>query len=139
MSVIGRDDPCPCGSGRKSKRCCLNGSSAGRFRVIHLQAIKQELKLAPKTSETKEPDIFIQEQHRLFGELFDRHYRRWLDTPLPELGDRTPRHAARLKTVRPKLIALLKKMERSWQRARRAGEFAYDLTWVWAELGLKRE
>lgn len=26
---VGRNDPCPCGSGRKSKRCC--GGEAGRF------------------------------------------------------------------------------------------------------------
>lgn len=23
-SKIGRNDPCPCGSGRKYKKCCLN-------------------------------------------------------------------------------------------------------------------
>jgi hypothetical protein len=23
MSAIGRNDPCPCGSGKKYKRCCL--------------------------------------------------------------------------------------------------------------------
>jgi hypothetical protein len=27
-SKIGRNDPCPCGSGRKFKRCCLNGAGA---------------------------------------------------------------------------------------------------------------
>ena len=27
MGVIGRNSPCPCGSGRKYKRCCLGGSS----------------------------------------------------------------------------------------------------------------
>ena len=24
MSKIGRNDPCPCGSGKKYKKCCLN-------------------------------------------------------------------------------------------------------------------
>ncbi|RJQ54880.1 MAG: hypothetical protein C4530_16565 [Desulfobacteraceae bacterium] len=24
MAKIGRNDPCPCGSGKKYKRCCLN-------------------------------------------------------------------------------------------------------------------
>ena len=27
MAKIGRNDPCPCGSGRKYKKCCLTGSS----------------------------------------------------------------------------------------------------------------
>lgn len=25
MTKIGRNDPCPCGSGKKYKSCCLNG------------------------------------------------------------------------------------------------------------------
>ncbi len=28
MSVVGRNDPCPCGSGRKFKKCCLNKTDA---------------------------------------------------------------------------------------------------------------
>jgi hypothetical protein len=35
MSAIGRNDPCPCGSGRKYKKCCLSkeaaASAAGDF------------------------------------------------------------------------------------------------------------
>jgi hypothetical protein len=30
MSKIGRNDPCPCGSGRKYKRCCLKNQTAGQ-------------------------------------------------------------------------------------------------------------
>jgi len=28
MSKIGRNDPCPCGSGRKYKKCCLQKDNA---------------------------------------------------------------------------------------------------------------
>ncbi|MCX4239245.1 SEC-C metal-binding domain-containing protein [Paraliomyxa miuraensis] len=28
---VGRNDPCPCGSGRKYKRCCLGKGSADRY------------------------------------------------------------------------------------------------------------
>lgn len=28
---IGRNDPCPCGSGKKFKQCCLNAPGAGKF------------------------------------------------------------------------------------------------------------
>jgi len=31
-------------------------------------------------------------------------YRNWLDEPIPALGDRTPCYAAKLKTIRPKLM-----------------------------------
>lgn len=30
MSKVGRNDPCPCGSGRKYKQCCLNGREGGK-------------------------------------------------------------------------------------------------------------
>lgn len=30
MSLVGRNDPCPCGSGKKFKRCCLSKSAAAQ-------------------------------------------------------------------------------------------------------------
>jgi hypothetical protein len=65
--------------------------------------------------------------------------RQWLDEPVPALGDRMPRHAAKLKTVRPKLVRLLKDFESHAERQCRAGEPAYDFGWMWKELGLTRE
>ena len=112
---------------------------AVRFRAISYEDVKQALKRAPKTAAPKEPEIPIEEQRRILGEYYERHYRDWLDQPVPALGNRTPRHAAGLKTIRPKLIALLKDFESHSERQRRAGEIAYDFNWIWAELGLKRE
>jgi hypothetical protein len=112
---------------------------AVRFRAISYQDVEQTLKRAPKTTQPKEPDIPIEEQRKILGEYYEKHYRKWLDEPVPALGDRTPRHAARLKTMRPKLIALLKDFESHSERQRRAGEIAYDFGWMWAELGLNRE
>jgi hypothetical protein len=70
--------------------------------------------------------------------FYEKHYREWLDIPVPALGDRTPRHAARLKTVRPMLIELLKSIERQGEQALPDGSPAYDATWMWQELGLER-
>lgn len=112
---------------------------AARFRVISYEDVEQALKRAPKTSKPTEPDVPIEEQRKVLGEFYEQHYRRWLDEPVPALGNRTPRHAARLKTMRPKLIALLKDFESHSERQRRSGEIAYDFTWMWAELGLTRE
>jgi hypothetical protein len=81
------------------------------------------------------PDV----QAEILGKLYEEHYRKWLDEPLPALGNRTPRHAAQLKTVRPKLIALLKDLESRSERNRRAGEPAYDSGWMWRELNITRE
>ena len=70
--------------------------------------------------------------------FYERHYRGWLDEPLPALGGRTPREAAGLKSARPKLIALLKDMENLSARERLEGRPAYDFGWMWGELGLPR-
>jgi hypothetical protein len=69
-------------------------------------------------------------------EYYEKYYREWLDIPVPALGNRTPRRAAKLKTVRPRLVELLKDMEGSAERSRRAGHPAYDFGWMWGELGI---
>jgi hypothetical protein len=70
--------------------------------------------------------------------FYERHYRGWLDEPLPALDGRTPREAAGLKSARPKVIALLKDMENHSARERLEGRPAYDFGWMWGELGLPR-
>jgi hypothetical protein len=112
---------------------------AVRFRAISYEDVGQALKRAPSTNKQKEPEIPIEEQRKVLGEYYEQHYRKWLDEPVPALGNRTPRHAAKLKTVRPKLVALLKDFESHSERQRRAGEIAYDFGWMWKELGLNRE
>ncbi len=66
----------------------------------------------------------------------DRHYRAWLDAPVPALKNRTPRAAARSRTLRPQLIDLLKQFDNKTERARLSGRRAYDTRWLWQELGL---
>jgi hypothetical protein len=112
---------------------------AVRFCAISYEDVEQAIKRAPQATKPKKPDIPIEEQRKILGEYYENHYREWLDEPVPALGNRTPRHAAKLKTVRPKLIALLKDFESHSERQRRSGEIAYDFTWMWAELGLPRE
>ena len=71
-------------------------------------------------------------------QLFDRYYRTWLDRPVPALGNRTPRAAARTKIWRVRLIEVLKQIENGAERASLAGRPAYDFQWIWQELGLQR-
>src|SRR6185295_7771852 len=112
---------------------------AVRFRAISYEDVDQALKHAPHGAEEKTPEIPDAEQEKLLAEYYERYYRNWIDEPVPALGGRTPRHAAKLKTIRPKLIALLKDFESQSERQRRAGEIAYDFRWMWEELGLNRE
>jgi hypothetical protein len=71
-------------------------------------------------------------------ELFDRHYSKWLDRPVPDLGNRTPRAAARTKLWRPRVVDLLKQLENDADRGALQGRPPYDFTWIWRELGLER-
>jgi hypothetical protein len=68
----------------------------------------------------------------------ERHYRDWSDEPLPALDGRTPRHAARLKTLRPRLIDLLKDVENREARAARPDNPPYDFGRIGRDLGLDR-
>jgi hypothetical protein len=111
---------------------------AVKFKAITYEDAGQALKRAPKPAEKNEPDIPPEIQAKVLGRFYEEHYRKWLDEPVPALGNRTPRHAARLKTVRPKLIALLKEFETRAERERRAGQPAYDFSWMWEEMGLSR-
>ena len=112
---------------------------AVRFRAISYQDVEQALKHPPTATHKEEPDIRMEEQRKMLGEFYQQHYRKWLDRPVPALGNRTPRHAAGLKTMRPKVVALLKDFEGQSERQRRSGKIAYDFGWMWAELGLNRE
>ncbi len=87
-----------------------------------------------RQTDTIPPEVEAQ----VVTEMLDRHYHEWVDTPIPALGDRTPRHAARLKTGRPKVVVLLKQLENQAERDRLEGRPAYDAAWLWDELGLER-
>jgi hypothetical protein len=109
-----------------------------KFKAISYEDIGQAIKHAAP-AKPKEDEIPPEVQAELLGKYYEDYYRKWLDQPIPALGNRTPRHAARLKTVRPKLIQLLKHFESLSERQRRRGETAYDFSWMWNELGIVRE
>lgn len=112
--------------------------NAVRFRATRYESVEQALTHMPTSPEPRPPQIPPEVEARAVAEYYERHYRDWLDRPLPALGNRTPHHAARLKTMRPKLVALLKEFENRSERMRREGRPAYDFTWMWQALGLDR-
>jgi hypothetical protein len=63
-----------------------------------------------------------------------RHYATWPDTPLPFLGNKTPRQAARSRRGREELAVLLKQMEN--REARQEAETRFDVGILRRELGI---
>ena len=112
-----------------------------RYRATALETLEQtmnELRSRPaEVPAPLEPRSCRRTSDGAVRELFDRHYHAWLDRPLPALGNRTPRAAARSRAVaaqghRPAEAA------RERDRARRAARPAAPTTssWIWRELGL---
>jgi len=108
---------------------------AVKYRATTYQDVGRALKEHPAPV-AKPSGVPPEVEAALVGQFFEHHYRKWPDEPLPALGGRTPREAARLKSARPKVIALLKAMENGAERQRREGRPAYDFGWMWEELGL---
>ena len=69
-------------------------------------------------------------------DFYARHYRKWLDEPVPALDDKTPRAAAGNPPLRSRLIDLLHGLVNLYQTALQNGEPAYDPSWMWEELRL---
>ncbi len=108
-----------------------------RHRASSFESVEQLMK-KPRPPRDPSDEIPPQVAAQAVREYKDKHYKTWPDVPLPALDGRTPRHAAELKTLRPKLIDLLKSMENSEARTAAPDEPAYDFGWIWTELGLER-
>lgn len=122
--------------GRRLLEELLGG--ALRFRAMAQQDVDDVLADSRPRRPKPESDMPPELQQEIVGSFYERHYRDWINQPVPALGGRTPRHAARLKTVRPKVVDLIKGIENQMERARLTGQPAVDITWMWEELGLER-
>jgi hypothetical protein len=70
---------------------------------------------------------------------YSRHYRAWIDEPVPALDGITPREAAKSRALRPRLEDLIHGLERMYEQALKNGQPAYDPSWMWAELELAED
>jgi hypothetical protein len=89
------------------------------------------------SAESPESDLPEQVVDQARAQFEERYMREWLDTPLPALGNRTPRHAARLKTQRGKVVELLKILDNDLARDALQGRSGFDSSKLWIELGLE--
>lgn len=83
-----------------------------------------------------EPEIPLAEMQRIVGEMMDRQYRQVLDEPVPALGDRTPRQAARTKAGRAMVVEWLKYIENMTAKSGNEQMAGYSFHWMWEELGV---
>jgi SEC-C motif-containing protein len=99
-----------------------------------------ESRSKPQPKEHRKTDeIPADVEANLLTQFKDRHYREWVDHPLPALDGQTPRQASRTRAGRAKLISLLKELENNeLRRARDDGIAPYDTAWMWEELKLSR-
>jgi hypothetical protein len=111
---------------------------AVRYRATSLESVEQAMARRPPRPTREADEIPPEVEAEVVHGFYERHYRGWVDAPLPALGGKPPREAARSRTGRPKVVALLKDLESRAARDRLAGRPAYDFGWMWAELGLER-
>jgi hypothetical protein len=111
---------------------------AVRHRATGFESVEQAIKRRPAKPAREEAEIPPEVEAEIVHAYYDKHYRGWLDEPLPALRGQTPRDASQSKTGRPRVVALLKDLESLSARDRLAGRPAYDFGWMWGELGLDR-
>ena len=53
MAQLGRNDPCPCGSGKKYKKCCLTNDAAAENERLVAERAEREERAAAKRQELR--------------------------------------------------------------------------------------
>ncbi|MRG94993.1 YecA family protein [Polyangium spumosum] len=69
--------------------------------------------------------------------FYREHYERWVDEPIPMLDGQTPRAAAKVEALRPRVARMIEDLEVMYERAVAEGTVGYDPEWMWAALGLE--
>lgn len=105
--------------------------------IIHRMDAVQSLESMWEEHETARPrkvneEIPIEIRQGLLKEMYDNHYKDWLDHPLPALNGKSPRKAIRFQEGRRQVEDLLREME----YLHSGGDVEYDISWVRKELKL---
>jgi hypothetical protein len=98
-----------------------------RHRLDAVRSLESMLQDRPeKTAEKPVKGIPREVKQAILKDMFDSHYREWLDTPLPALSGKTPRRAVKVKEGRRQVENLLREMEYLHQQE----DMEYDITWI---------
>jgi uncharacterized protein YecA (UPF0149 family) len=104
-----------------------------KHRIDAVQSLESMLEEQAKAKPKKVDDEIPWEiKQALLKDMYDNHYREWLDCPLPALGGKSPRKAIKSNEGRRRIEDLLREMEylhnESYDK--------YDISWVRRELKL---
>lgn len=113
------------------------GTTHEDMQVLLRDALKRDRQApSPASPETGVPP---EVQEALVLDFSAKHYREWLDVPVPALDNVSPRAASVNPSMRNRLVELMKDLDGMYQRALEAGAPAFDPSWMWDELGLTEE
>ncbi|MCA3159941.1 MAG: hypothetical protein ING31_10180 [Burkholderiales bacterium] len=113
-----------------------------RAPLLERQTVEQMMAASPRRSarNSEPPPLPPNELKRVVHQGLTDHYRRTLDEPIPVLGNRSPRQAAKTAKGRDKVISWLKMLESGSGRQDPDDPMAsYDFTWLWEELGVAEQ
>jgi hypothetical protein len=91
--------------------------------------MEEQAKVKPKKPVEEIPEEIRQ---ALLKDMYDNHYREWLDSPIPALDGKSPKKAIRSKEGRRRVEDLLRQME----YLHNENDANYDISWVRRELKL---
>jgi hypothetical protein len=112
-----------------------------RYRATALETIEQTMTSCGGTGRSTRRDGAGgagAARGRAVRELYDRHYRDWLDRPLLALANRTSARRGASPLWRRKVVDLLKGFENMNRAGALHGRPPYDFHWIWRELDLER-
>jgi len=109
---------------------------AVRFKAIQVKSREAAAEAARSRTGPSQPELPPEIVAQIQREYYERHYREWLDIPVPALDHRTPREAASVKKLRAKLVALVESIEIQAARQAKEGE-GFDASFLRTELGLR--
>jgi len=108
-----------------------------RFRLDTFESVKAALKRHEGYEEKEDAlDIPVEEQQAVMRSLLARHMDQWIDTSIPALDGKTPLEVVGLPGGKERVGQLLKEMENTEERKKRAGEFYVDVNALRKRLGL---
>ena len=137
----------------KGRRVSLEANSVaraerGRVLLEHVLAglvgqplaerVDLEQMLAAERPPPEPGGLSPEDERALVRQGLDDHYRRILDSPIPALGGKSPRAAAKTPKGREKVAAWLKMLENHSAKRPAADPLGeYDFGWMWQELGVE--